>query len=404
MLKTRDALLRGATLDSQSRLMIVCAAVECTRRVTFAVDTEDQIPLINKTATLLFSLLVMGDETGGVDDGDFEPTTAERDDGGSEDECDGEETAASEMEVGEATGEAPAKRRRLIRRDEEHLLASWKSRCLAQRLGLVGEAQSSSWDSTLNNDAAVSRAALMEARYVSERNAMESMNDLASIFLRCSSYAMTNSLIASTQPSSTQPSSSRSRDAGSFLTLDTVGLLNTANEMQEEKLIALADAAESEAGQSILRDMILSFKLPVAAIGVRRTVCLTRQINANATKNYPEVLNGAHEAAMRGAMWSYENDPDQVHKMGALLAGLAIVISGVRGDIRKGNAFGGRVVLPFVDCPPPAPHVTRMALLCESNEWVIYSMSSNGKPVVKFRKTGYGGFCECALLLAKSLL
>jgi hypothetical protein len=253
----------------------------------------------------------------------------------------------------------------------------------------------------MNSDAAVGRAALKEAKYVRERNAMDEMDELATIFLRSSSAAMTSSLIASTQPSS-----STSRDPGSrsFLTLDTVGLLNTANEMQEDKLAALADAAESEAGQSILRDMILSFKLPTSALGVRRCVCLTRKTNAFATKNYPDILNDAHEAAMRGAMWSYQNDPDPVHKMSALLAGLALVIAGVGGDIRKGDAFSGRVLLPFVDCRPPAPHVRRIALLCESNEWVIYSTNSNGKPVVKFKKAGYDGFCECVLLLSKSLV
>lgn len=408
MLKARDALLRGATLDSQSRLMLVCSGVTCMRRATFEVDGDDQIPLLKKTATLIFSLLVMGEDTDGMDDElDASAAMASYGDYSDDDDEMGEEdmgesgSSTADKEAEEPTGDAPRKRRRLPTRDEQNMLACWKSRSLAQRIGLVGEPKASSWDTAMNSDAAVSRAALKEARYVRERNAMEEMEEFATIFFRSSSAAMTNSLIASTQPSS---SSSRDLGSRSFLTLDTVGLLNTANEMQDDKLAALADAAESEAGQSILRDMILSFKLPTSALGVRRCVCLTRKTNAFATKNYPEILNGAHEAAMRGAMWSYQNDPDPVHKMSALLAGLALVIAGVGGDIRKGDAFSGRVLLPFIDCAPPAPHLTRIALLCESNEWVIYSTSSSGKPVVKFKKAGYDGFCECILLMSKSLV
>lgn len=413
MLKARDALLRGATLDSQSRLVLVCSAVACMRRFTFEVDAADQLPLIKKTATLLFSLLVMGEHTHGMDD-DFDTNAAMRDGGGMEQEGgEGEEggdgrdggdgASTPEYETGKPTDGTLRKRTKRMRvemREEQQILAGWKSRSLAQRLGLLHEMQSSSWDAVLSSDAAVSRTALSEARYVRDNNAMDTMDELASIFLRSSSAAMASSLIASAQPSRSVQSSS----SHSFLTLDTVSLMNTANEMRGDKLVALADAAESEAGQSILRDMILSFKLPTSALGVRKCVCLTRESNTFATKNYPDILNGAHEAAMRGAMWSYESDPDPVHKMSALLAGLAIVIAGVGGDIRKGNAFSGRVLLPFVDCPPPPPHVTRMALLCESNEWVVYSTNANGKPFVKFKKAGYEGFCECVLLLSKSLV
>jgi len=120
-----------------------------------------------------------------------------------------------------------------------------------------------------------------------------------------------------------------------------------------------------------------------------------------ATKQFPEILNVAHEAAMRGAMWSYESDPDPIHKIASLLAGFALVTVKNKDDIRKGNAFNGRVCLPFFDCPPPSPHVTRMALLPETAEWCVYSLSNDGKPKVKCKKHGYEGFCECLLLVSK---
>jgi hypothetical protein len=267
---------------------------------------------------------------------------------------------------------------------------------------MVGEAQSaSSWDTTLRSDSAVSNAALKEARYVKDENAMQQMGVLSDVFLRTSAAAMMNSLINNaTRPSRRSPA----EDTRSFLTLDTVSMLNSANEMQDEKLMALADAAESEAGQAVLRDMILSFKLPTKAVGVRRCVCLTREANAFATKQYPEILNGAHEAAMRGAIWSYESDPDPIHKMSALLAGLALVICKQKDDIRKGSAFGGRVVLPFIDCPPVPPSVSRMGLVSDTGDWVVYTTDKIGNPKIRYKSPGYSGFCECVLLLSKSLL
>ena len=152
----------------------------------------------------------------------------------------------------------------------------------------------------------------------------------------------------------------------------------------------------------VLRDMILSFKLPSRVLGVRRTVGISRATNAYATKNYSEILNAAHEAAMRGSMWSYESDPDVVHKISALLAGLALVMCRSKDDIRKGNAFNGRVMLPFLDAPPPLPAVTRMALIPETFDWIVYTTDSAGKPRVRCRKSGYEGFCECVLLLSSS--
>lgn len=154
----------------------------------------------------------------------------------------------------------------------------------------------------------------------------------------------------------------------------------------------------------MLRDIILSFKLPTGALGVRRSVCLTREANTHATKQYPDILNGAHEAAMRGAVWSYESDPDTIHKMSALLAGLAVAISKNKDDIRKGYAFGGRVILPFVDTPPPPPSVLRMSLVTGTDEWVIYSTNKIGTPKLKYKSAGYAGFCECILLLTKTLV
>jgi hypothetical protein len=153
----------------------------------------------------------------------------------------------------------------------------------------------------------------------------------------------------------------------------------------------------------VLRDLILSFKLPQGVVGVRRTLLLSREANQLATKSYTDALNAAHEAAMRGANWSWESDPDQIHKMSAVLAGLAVILAKTSDSVRKGNAFAGRVGLPFVDCTPPPPGVLRLGLVSSTGDWVVYKTNSSGKPRVTCRSTGFDGFCECVLLFSQSV-
>lgn len=148
-----------------------------------------------------------------------------------------------------------------------------------------------------------------------------------------------------------------------------------------------------------MRDFILSFKLPYSALGVRKGLLLSREANTFATKTYPEVLNAAHEAAMRGAQWTYQQDPDPIHKVAALLAGLALIMVKTKDDVRKGNAFMGRVSLPFLEVPPPDGSVRRMALVSQSGDWVVYKPKSSGKPRVEFRGHGVEGLKDAVLMM-----
>lgn len=153
----------------------------------------------------------------------------------------------------------------------------------------------------------------------------------------------------------------------------------------------------------MLRDLILSFKLPQGVVGVRRTLLLGRETNALATKSYTEALNAAHEAAMRGANWEWESDPDQIHKMCAVLSGLAVILGKTPENVRKGDAFAGRVGLPFVDSAPPPPGVLRLGLVSSTGDWVVYKTNSAGRPKVSCRSAGFEGFCECVLLFSQSV-
>ena len=384
MLAIRDAMLRGQELSQAAKSSLLCAGTGCMRRIVCESDDESGILLMKTTQALIFSLLAFSEPN--IRAEDIAPSAVEN-------EADHEkEDGVGNVE--ELDGQMLPKRQRCNIRDSEQLLLAWKAKSLADKVQDTRHADSS-WATELKSDAAVSRAALKEAQHLSGNNKMADLYDMSKIFFRCTSSAMASSMLCNV--STKRPAD----EAGSsFLTLDVVGMLNDANETQEEKLKALADAAESESGQSVLRDLILSFKLPQQAVSTRRTVVLSRESNSTATKQYPEVVNVAHEAAMRGAMWTYEEDPDEVHKICALLAGYALVLVKNKDEIRKGNAFGGRVSLSFLDGPSPPPSVTRLTLLPETNEWVVYSLNSRGKPNVKCRKSGYTGFCECLLLVS----
>ena len=96
-------------------------------------------------------------------------------------------------------------------------------------------------------------------------------------------------------------------ESDNFLTLDAAAFMSEANVDEEEKLLSIVDAAESEAGQAVFRDLILSFRLPKAVVGVRRTLLLSIDANRIATQQYTEILNDAHNCAMRGPIYEYKS-------------------------------------------------------------------------------------------------
>eukprot|EP00966_Prymnesium_polylepis_P142577 3291770-Prymnesium_polylepis.1 len=158
-----------------------------------------------------------------------------------------------------ASGKKNHPPRRLMRENEE-LLACWREAALADTVLGRNDTHSSSWNELVRSSSTVSQAALAEARYVKDPHAMTTLQELAVTFFRCKSAYMMLNLLSDVDV--TAEKTGGKRGAMSFLTLDTVGMLNEANELQEDKWASIVDAAESEAGQATLRDIILSFKLP----------------------------------------------------------------------------------------------------------------------------------------------
>ena len=175
-------------------------------------------------------------------------------------------------------------------------------------------------------------------------------------------------------------------------------------EQRAKKLAALSMAAESEAGQSIMRDFLLSFLLPASHVGVRRTLLLTRASSTQAGVDYPELTTRAHEVAMAGAEWIYANGTNVLERMCCIFAGLAVLTTkGGEDPIRKQDAFLGRLQLPFLETAPPAPEALRITLVPSHQRWVLYRLDARGLPRILCSLKGFDGFCDVALQLVASL-
>ena len=166
-------------------------------------------------------------------------------------------------------------------------------------------------------------------------------------------------------------------------------------------LDTIVAAADSEAGQTVLRDMYLSFCLPSSFLGRRTSILVQREIAAIATERYPEKTQLAHEAAMAGSVWLWENSSDELDLTASLLAGLAcLTASG--SEIRASIPFDRRVRLPFLTTPSAAPNVTQLAYIPSRNTWVVLKVARNGLQVTQ-SATGLEGLKLCVLALARSL-
>ena len=115
------------------------------------------------------------------------------------------------------------------------------------------------------------------------------------------------------------------------------------------------------------------------------------------------ILGGAHECAMRGARWTWDKDEDPVHKMCALLAGVAVQCFENATSVRKDDVYNGCVQLPFLETLPVGPTMQKLVLLEHSHEWVVYSMNSKNQPVVRLRQAGFEGMVAAVLLFVSTL-
>jgi len=141
----------------------------------------------------------------------------------------------------------------------------------------------------------------------------------------------------------------------------------------------------------VMRDLILSFLLPSSVVGVRRTLLLPRSVASKATLEYTEIVQFAHETAMEGLEWTWEHSEDPLKLTCALLTAVACLTTREGDDpIRKADAFGGLVSLPFLNANTPPEATWRVTLIAETKRWVLFRMNG-GEPTVQTSVEGLEG-------------
>ena len=187
-------------------------------------------------------------------------------------------------------------------------------------------------------------------------------------------------------------------DGAMFCSLSVGKVLEEANpEMQEKRLRGIVDGADSEVGQQVLRDLILSFLLPRELLGARKTLLLPREASKRAGVEHGMLLSQAHDAAMRGAPWSFSDDPEKVHRICALLSGLAMLqlAKAKQADVRTAVPFDGMVQIGFLELQP-STHKKKLVYDEEIDTWRVYSRDPL---TIHARGAGLEGLKTCILEL-----
>lgn len=235
----------------------------------------------------------------------------------------------------------------------------------------------------------LARASLMQGMRQLQTDVFGPLDRLASNFFRYSATQFSESLLMPQGDSD-------------FVTLGGEQSLRISPGQRAERLFNIVQNAESEAGQFVTRDLLLSFWLPIGIVGLRRTLLLSRAASTKAGVEHPEITQRAHEVAMQGAEWTWQNSKSEAERMSVLLAGVAVMTTrgkpGEADGIRKGDAFGGRVQIPCFETPMPEGGM-RLALIPHAKRWILYKIASNGMPHVLCSQTGFEGCCTCVLQL-----
>lgn len=257
----------------------------------------------------------------------------------------------------------------------------------ADRPYVVSES-STSWSGMLAQPAVLANSAVRAAGSLlsSETDDFEEFRRLADIFSRATADQMHVQMLKSDR---------------NFVSLSSQRVMQLGRKEREDALSSVIGAAESESGQAVLRDILLSFLLPRGDVGQRRTLLMPRNTAERATRNFPWLAGLAHEAAMQGAEHLFHNSMSELKKTCVLLTGVAMLTTKGSDDfIRKATAFGGLVQLPFFDTAPPKNRrQPRLALVPTTRSWCLYTLDSHGKPVVEISQRGFEGLVLCVLCL-----
>jgi len=219
MLRIRDILTnQDEEATREVKMALTCAGIAVQRRVAFgsSVEDVDHGTFFYTTMALLFALVVMCN-------GDVpRPSGA----GSSDDDMDVEG----------------------VNVEDERLkaIAAWEGSTLESAIRAAEGEETSSWGATLRHPGTLCQACLQTAATRSHLMTLAELANMGALFFRQLSQAFVASLLNSI-PIAGEPAPTQK----DFLTLGNVDFLAQANINQEENLKAVADCADSEAGQTV---------------------------------------------------------------------------------------------------------------------------------------------------------
>ena len=359
--RLRDSIANGEEVSKKAAMALLCCGISLYRRHTLGdkeeedEDTEETNALIKRSTVLIFVLLAA-----------IEASRGERIDVDNAREIVKAANAATLADV----LKIPRRKRKAVATEDE-----------APNPEEAEEAEE--WARVITvSSGELTLSVLQFVSHTIGKSEATDHETLADLFFRNSAACMAHQMLLK-------------GGSGDFVSLKAAA----SNPIPREKrLLALAQAGESEAGQSILRDLLLSFLLPSSVIGVRRHLLMSRAASTAAGVDHADAVNTGHSVAMAGTefIWQHSNDP--LERACALLAGVAILTTrGGEDPIRKRDAFLGRVSLPFLETTPPPPGVKRLALIPDQKRWVLYRIGKDGAPNVLCNLRGFEGLCDCLL-------
>ena len=363
--RLRDAIANGEEVSKKAAMALLCCGISLYRRHTLGdreeedEDTEETNALIKRSTVLIFVLLAA-----------IEASRGERVDVDNAREVVQAANAATLANV----LKIPRRRKRKAVAPEDEAPDAEEAEAAVQWAHVMTV---SSGELTLS-----------VLQFVSHSIGKSDATDhetLADLFFRNSAACMAHKMLLR-------------GGASDFVSLKAASSASSSAIPREKRLLALAQAGESEAGQSILRDLLLSFLLPSSVVGVRRHLLMSRAASTAAGVDHADAVNTGHSVAMAGAEFIWQHSKDELERACALLAGVAILTTrGGEDPIRKKDAFVGRVSLPFLETTPPPPGVKRLALIPDQKRWVLYKIGKDGAPHVLCNLRGFEGLCDCLL-------
>ena len=395
MVRCKDLLLQGHKLSKEDGLLLLTTGIASFRRsLAGSSESDDYQTLLERTATLVFVLIVIGD--------------AKPEASASDEALLAEYASASLWSIihppkrkrRDAEGEAgPSNLSNLpgvdATMEDDRTEASSVAAGVEGAARAEGEEAASRWDEVLRGPSAISSAALRVAAAKMATCEERAMAELASTFFRASVAHMMGSMLCA------------KKEDDDFLTLSAcrfAAAVDSAVDISNSvELQTLVGAAESDNGQQVVRDITLSFLLPADLVGVRRFLLLPRARSIKATAEHSEIVQRAHELAMQGVKWTWQHTNDRFERMICILAGIAMLTTRGEDAIRKVDAFGGRVQFPFLETRQPSDdRLLRIALVPSARRWVSYRMR-RGQPEVVSSGKGLDGLAQAALQLRSEL-